>query len=180
MRQSIAGVSRSGGGCGGAVQFSYTEAMDTIQIAALPATPEQPEPLPLTLTYDADRREGSFHYGPHLLRMSCRITATHSSRGSRNSESSSVVERSGAESIPCDWLWAWLRHGASWPAEDRFDDGAFAFDAATATWHNRKRRRRVEAVYHDTHYETIVIDLRFDLVGREGSLTSVEESETVD
>jgi hypothetical protein len=152
----------------------------TVQIAALPATPGQPEPLPLTLTYDQVRREGTFHYGPHLLRMSCRIAVTRTSRGSRNSQSSSVVERSGAESIPCDWLWAWLRHGANWPAEDRFDDGEFAFDGATQSWHNRKLRRRVEAVYHDTHYETIVIDLRFDLVRMQGSLSSVEEFETVD
>lgn len=150
------------------------------QLAMLPAGPDAAEARPLTLSYDPQRKQGRFFYGEQALLIDYSITVTRSSRGSRNREDRSTQEMQEQVLIPCVWLGAWLCYGRNWSAEARFTERAFSYDPVTQRWHAQYLRRTIEAVFHDTHYTTIVIDLDFDLVGLRGWYVSSEEYETID
>lgn len=150
------------------------------QLAVLAAGPDAPEAGPLTLAYDPQRKQGRFWYGEQPLLMDCSISVTRSSQGSRNRHDHATQQMQAQTLIPCVWLGEWLCYGAHWPAENRFIEQAFSYNPATQRWHGRYLRRSIEAVFHDTHYTTIEIDLTFDLVGLQGWYVSSEEYETVD
>jgi hypothetical protein len=152
---------------------------ETLLLTTLAVAPDQ-EPQQLSLRYLPEQKEVQFLYGEQPLLMTCLLERVRSSRGSRNNESRSRVERTDQQAIPGGWLWEWLRYGPNWLPKDRLDDGAFVFDSATQLWKNRKYRRRISDAYHDTYYETLEILLTFDLYGLRGWYIEQDIQETED
>jgi hypothetical protein len=150
------------------------------QLAVLPVTPDAAAARELTLAYDPQQKQGRFAYEGQKLLMDYSSTVTRSSRGRHNYEDRSTQHMQEQATIPCVWLGAWLRYGPNWPAELRFTQSAFSYDAATRRWQAHYLRRTIEAVFDDTHYTTIELSLAVDLVHLRGWYTTTEEYEVVD